>query len=160
MGASTRVRWSHEAFPSPRNVRFNEMEYAVPAANGADCIREIAETIRAKKIATCFPLEFRFVKADDIWLSPFYKRDAVTISVHQYAGQDFATLFDTSESIFRRYGGRPHWGKLHSLCAKDFETNYPRWDDYRNLRRKLDAKGRLLNSHLRTVFDFGDSALN
>jgi FAD-linked oxidoreductase len=151
-GASTRARWSHEAFPSPRNVKFNEMEYAVPAANGADCIREIAETIRAKKIATCFPLEFRFVKADDIWLSPFYKRDAVTISVHQYAGQDFTTLFNTAEAIFRRYGGRPHWGKLHTLHAKDFEAICPRWEDYRNLRRRLDPKGRFLNSHLKDVF--------
>jgi FAD-linked oxidoreductase len=152
MGASSRVRWSHEAFPSPRNVKFNEMEYAVPAANGADCIREIAEAIRAKKIATCFPLEFRFVKADDIWLSPFHNREAVTISVHQYAGQDFKTLFDTAETIFRRYGGRPHWGKLHSLRAKDFETIYPRWQDYHNLRHKLDPKGRFLNSHLKNVF--------
>ncbi len=151
-GGSTRVRWSHEAFPSPRNVRFNEMEYAVPAANGADCIREIAETVRAKKIATCYPLEFRFVKADDIWLSPFYKRDAVTISVHQYAGQDFTTLFNTSEAIFRRYGGRPHWGKLHTLRAADFATLYPRWEDFRALRRKLDPNGRLLNSHLKEVF--------
>jgi len=151
MGASSRSRWSHEIFPSPRNVRFNEMEYAVPAANGADCIREIAEVIRTKKIATCFPLEFRFVKSDDIWLSPFYKRDAVTISVHQYAGQDFATLFNTSEAIFRRYGGRPHWGKLHTLRAKDFETLYPRWEDFRNLRAKLDPKGRFLNSYLKEI---------
>ena len=152
MGGSSRVRWSHEAFPSPRNVRFNEMEYAVPASNGADCIREIAEAVRANKIATCFPLEFRFVKADDIWLSPFYKRDAVTISVHQYAGQDFTTLFDTSEAIFKRYGGRPHWGKLHTLRADDFAMLYPRFDDFRALRRKIDPQGRFLNAHLRSVF--------
>lgn len=157
MGASNRVRWSHEAFPSPRNVKFNEMEYAVPAANGADCIREIAEAVRAKKIATCFPLEFRYVKADDIWLSPFYKRDAVTISVHQFAGQDFATLFNTSEAIFKRYGGRPHWGKMHTLKAPDFEALYPKWDDYRALRRRLDPNGRFLNSHLRQVFGEGNA---
>ncbi|MBI1211186.1 MAG: FAD-binding protein [Alphaproteobacteria bacterium] len=156
MGTSDRVRWSHEAFPSPRNVKFNEMEYAVPAANGADCIQEIAEAVRNKKIATCFPLEFRFVKADDIWLSPFYKRDAVTISVHQFAGQDFTTLFDTAEAIFKRYGGRPHWGKMHTLGAREFEALYPKWDDYRALRRKLDPTGRFLNSHLRHVFGESD----
>jgi FAD-linked oxidoreductase len=151
-GASGKVRWSHEAFPSPRTVRFNEMEYALPAANGADCIREIAEAIRARKIATCFPLEFRFVKGDESWLSPFYKRDAVTISVHQYAGQDFKTLFDMSEAIFKRYGGRPHWGKMHTLGNADFEMLYPKWDEFRALRRKLDPNGRFLNSHLRHVF--------
>ncbi len=156
MGASSRARWSHEIFPSPRNIKFNEMEYAVPAGNGGDCIREIAEVIRSRKIAGCYPLEFRFVQADDIWISPFYKRDAVTISVHQYVKQEYKTLFDAAEAIFRRYGGRPHWGKLHTLGAADFAKLYPRWDDYQKLRRRLDPQGKLLNSHLRTVFGEGN----
>jgi FAD-linked oxidoreductase len=152
MGASSRARWSHEIFPSPRNVKFNEMEYAVPAANGADCIREIAEVIRERRIAGVFPLEFRFVKADDIWLSPFYKREAATISVHQYHRQSYDTLFNAAEAIFRRYGGRPHWGKLHTLKARALEALYPRWTDYAGLRRRLDPKGKLLNSYLKGIF--------
>jgi FAD-linked oxidoreductase len=152
MGAPSRARRSHEIFPSSRTVRFNEMEYAVPAANGADCIREIAEAIRAKRIGGVFPIEFRFVKADDIWLSPFYKRDAVTISVHQYHRQPYAPLFDVAEAIFRRYGGRPHWGKLHALDAAAFAKLYPRWGDYQALRGRLDPKGKLLNSYLRRIF--------
>jgi FAD-linked oxidoreductase len=152
MGASTRARWSHEIFPSPRNIKFNEMEYAVPAANGADCIREIAELIRARKIAGVYPLEFRFVKADDIWLSPFYKRDAVTISVHQYHRQSYDELFGAAEGIFRRYGGRPHWGKLHTLTGRDLEKLYPRYRDYCALRERLDPKGKFLNTHLAGVF--------
>jgi FAD-linked oxidoreductase len=152
MVASTRARWSHEIFPSPRNVKFNEMEYAVPASNGADCIREIAEVIRNRKIAGVFPIEFRFVKADDIWISPFYKRDAVTISVHQYHRQSYDALFGAAEAIFKRYGGRPHWGKLHTLKAADFEKLYPRWGDYQSLRRRLDPAGKLLNPHLKSVF--------
>ena len=98
------------------------------------------------------------MKADDVWLSPFYNRDAVTISVHQYAGQDFKALFDASEAIFRRYGGRPHWGKLHTLGSTDFEKLYPRWDDYQKLRRRLDPQGKLLNSHLRLVFGERDGS--
>lgn len=152
MAGSSRARWSHEIFPSPRNVKFNEMEYAVPAANGADCIREIAEVIRARKIAGVYPLEFRFVKADDIWLSPFYRRDAVTISVHQFHRQSYDELFGAAESIFRRYGGRPHWGKLHMLKAADFEKSYPRFGDFCALRARLDPKGKFLNTHLADIF--------
>ena len=151
-GASSRARWSHEIFPSARNVRFNEMEYAVPAANGADCVREIAEVIRKRRIAGVFPLEFRFVKADDIWLSPFYKRDAVTISVHQYHRQSYDALFQAAEAIFQRYGGRPHWGKLHAMKAPDFERLYPRWGDFQALRRRLDPGARLLNPYLKGLF--------
>jgi FAD/FMN-containing dehydrogenase len=128
------------------------MEYAVPAANGPDCIREIADAIRSRRIAGVFPIEFRFVKADDIWLSPFYKRDAVTISVHQFHAQGYATLFNAAEAICRRYGGRPHWGKLHSLKAADFEKIYPRWNDFVALRRRVDPSGKFLNPHLRDIF--------
>lgn len=152
MGASSRTRWAHEIFPSARNTRFNEMEYAVPAANGIDCIREIAEAIVAKRIPGVFPIEFRYVKADDIWLSPFYKRDAVTISVHQYNRQPFEPLFNVAEAIFRRYGGRPHWGKIHSLQFAELERLYPRWGDYLALRRRLDPDDKLPNSYLRQVF--------
>jgi FAD-linked oxidoreductase len=152
MGASTRARWSHEIFPSARTVRFNEMEYAVPAANGADCIREIGELIRSRNIAGVFPIEFRYVKADDIWLSPFYKRDAVTISVHQFHRQSHVPLFGAVESIFHRYGGRPHWGKLHTLKAAALSKLYPRWGDFLALRQRLDPQARFVNGHLKDLF--------
>ena len=151
MGAATRARWSHEIFPSPRTTRFNEMEYAVPAVNGVDCIREVAEVIRERQIAGVFPIEFRFVKGDDIWLSPFYRRDAVTISVHQYYSQRHEPLFDAVESVFHRYGGRPHWGKLHARRSADLEKLYPQWEAFQALRLRLDPKGKFLNPYLRSI---------
>ena len=156
MGAGSRSRWSHEIFPSPRTVRFNEMEYSVPAANGIDCIREVAEIIKSRKIAGVFPIEFRFVKADDIWLSPFYKRDAVTISVHQYHKQSHEPLFQAVEPVFRRYGGRPHWGKLHTLKADELSRLYPQWDAFLSIRRRLDPDTKFLNSYLKTMLGVKD----
>ncbi|MEQ1753643.1 MAG: D-arabinono-1,4-lactone oxidase [Micropepsaceae bacterium] len=152
----SRCRWSHEIFPSPRTVRFNEMEYSVPAANGVDCIREVAEVVRSRKIAGVFPIEFRFVKADDIWLSPFYKRDAVTISVHQYHKQSHDPLFQAVEPVFRRYGGRPHWGKLHTLKQDELSKLYPQWHAFQAVRRRLDPDTKFLNSYLRTMLGVGD----
>ncbi len=49
-----------------RNVRFNEMEYSVPAEHGPACLREILALIRDKDLRTWFPIEYRYVKADDI----------------------------------------------------------------------------------------------
>lgn len=151
-GQATKVRWSHDAFPSDRNVRFNEMEYAVPAEKGPDCIREVGEHMRKCGTNFLFPLEFRYVAADDAWLSPFYRRDSVTISVHQYHRQPYKELFAGVEDIFRRYDGRPHWGKLHTRGAKDFEALYPKWDAFREVRRQLDPAGKFLNAHLKQIF--------
>lgn len=150
--APGRVRWSHDAFPSDRNVRFNEMEYAVPAEKGPDCIREVGEYMRQCGVNFLFPLEYRYVAADDIWLSPFYQRDSVTISVHQYYRQPYDKLFSGVEAIFARYEGRPHWGKLHALTASELSKLYPRWDDFQAVRRRLDPSGKFLNRYLRRIF--------
>ncbi len=145
-------RWSHEIFPSPRPIRFNEMEYAVPFERGADCVREIVDMIRKKRINTGFPLEFRSVAPDDVWLSPFYKRESVTIAVHQYFTVDPARLFDACETVFRAYDGRPHWGKKHTRTADELRVIYPEFDRFVALRRRLDPSGKFLNSYLNAMF--------
>ena len=146
------ARWSHEIFPSPRPVRFNEMEYAVPFERGADCIREIVAEIRKKRINTGFPLEYRSVAADDMWLSPFYRRESATIAVHQYHKVETTPLFNACEGIFRTHEGRPHWGKLHTRSRDELANLYPAFERFCSLRRELDPKGKFLNSYLREIF--------
>jgi FAD/FMN-containing dehydrogenase len=103
--------------------------------------------LRRNRIETSFPLEFRFVRQDNLWLSPFYQRDSVTISVHQYYKQDASELFAQCEKIFKLYDARPHWGKMHTAEAKDLSRLYPRFDAFRDLRRRLDPNGRFLTPY-------------
>lgn len=153
MSGAAKVRWSHEIFPSPRTVRFNEMEYAIPFERGPDTIRKIVDEIRKRRINTGFPIEYRTVAPDDVWLSPFYQRKSATIAVHQYFRVNTAGLFDMCESIFRSVDGRPHWGKRHTRTREEFEELYPRFGEFNVLRRKLDPEGKFLNPHLRTIFE-------
>lgn len=148
---TNRVGRSHRIFPSARNTRFNEMEYEVPLAQGPDCLREILEVVRRADIRTLFPVEYRAVAADEAWLSPFYGRVSASISIHQYHRVDYRPLFALVEPIFWKYGGRPHWGKLHTLDATRLAPLYPRWDDFQRVRRRLDPQGRMLNAHLRQL---------
>ncbi|MDZ4298281.1 MAG: D-arabinono-1,4-lactone oxidase [Moraxellaceae bacterium] len=150
-GETHKVGPAYEVFPSPRSSRFNEMEYELPYANGADCLREIRAVVRKSRLRTLYPVEFRRVAADDVWLSPFQGRDSASISIHQHVCADHRPLFDLIEPIFWRYGGRPHWGKLHSLSAKELAPLYPHWQDFAKVRQRLDPHGRMLNAHLRKV---------
>lgn len=152
MPGQERMRWSHEIFPSARTVRYNEMEYAVPYAKGADTVREIVEVIRKRRIRTGFPIEFRAVAGDDVWLSPFYGRESATISVHQYYRADTKPLFEPCEAIFRAAEGRPHWGKLHTLSSAELARLYPKFEEFRALRRKVDPEGKFLNDYLGAMF--------
>ncbi len=153
MSAGDRVRWSHEILPSPRTTRFNEMEYAVPYEKGPETIRKIVAEIRKRRINTGFPIEFRTVAADDVWISPFYQRKSATIAVHQYHRVNTSRLFDMCESIFRGVEGRPHWGKRHTRTAEEFAELYPKFEAFRALRQKLDPGMKFLNSHLRSIFE-------
>jgi FAD/FMN-containing dehydrogenase len=99
-----------------------------------------------------FPVEFRLVKGDDVWLSPMYGRDCAVLSVHQYRDMPREDYFQKAEALLRRHGGRPHWGKLHTLGAAELAPLYPRWEDFQRVRRALDPAGTFLNPHLRRLF--------
>ena len=147
-----RIGRSYRILGNVRSTRFNEMEYTVPAEHGPACLAEILATIRRDDIDVIFPLEYRYVQADDVWLSPFYQRPGCAISCHNFHDRDYKKYFAAIEPIFWKYQGRPHPGKLHTLEAKQLAQLYPRWDDFQRIRRELDPQGRLLNDHLQRVF--------
>ena len=78
--------------------------------------------------------------------------DHAAISIHRTAGQDFKPYFDLIEPIFWKFGGRPHWGKIHSLGAKQLADLYPHFKAFQAVRSEVDPDGRMLNDHLRKIF--------
>ncbi|MGN6699547.1 MAG: D-arabinono-1,4-lactone oxidase, partial [Thermomicrobiales bacterium] len=147
--APERIDWSYRIFPSERTRRFNEMEFALPAEYGLDCLRELRHLMHTRHPDVTWPVEYRTVHADDIPLSPAYGRETVTISIHQGADLPYQSFFTDAEALFRHYQGRPHWGKLHALTARDLRDLYPRWTDFLIVREQLDPAGRFLTPYLR-----------
>jgi FAD-linked oxidoreductase len=150
--SAERVGPSYRIFPSPREVAFNEMEYEVPVDHGPACLMEIIDTVRASQLRTLFPIEYRHVAAESAWLSPFHQQACASISIHQYWQVDHRPLFALVEPILQRHGGRPHWGKLHTLTATGLAARYPRWQDFQRVRRALDPRGKMLSPALRQWF--------
>ncbi|MDP6375309.1 MAG: D-arabinono-1,4-lactone oxidase [Pseudomonadales bacterium] len=151
--ASERVDVAHRILANVRTVRFNEMEYSVPIDAGAACLREILHTIIEREIDVVFPLEYRYVRRDNTWLGMSSgEEDHAAISIHRAAWEDYRPYFDVIEPIFCKYGGRPHWGKIHTLGAEQLTKLYPRFEEFRALRAQLDPEGRMLNDHLRKLF--------
>lgn len=142
---------SYKLLSNVRNIRFNEMEYQVPIEAGPACLREILELIERKNLPSWFPLEYRVVKGDNIPLSMFQGQDSASISVHQHYSMDHHNYFAAIEPIFWKHGGRPHWGKLHSLNAAQLAPLYPHWQEFGEIRAQLDPKGKMLNGHLRKI---------
>ena len=142
---------SYEVFCSSRQVRFVEMEYAVPRAAVADVIREIDAYIRSSGLRISFPIEVRVAAPDDVPLSTAYDRASAYVAVHMYKGSEFQQYFDGVEKIATAVGGRPHWGKMHSLGAEELRGSYPRFDEFVALRDSLDPQRVFANDYLNRV---------
>ncbi|GAB3438303.1 D-arabinono-1,4-lactone oxidase [Actinophytocola sediminis] len=142
---------SHRVFATNRSVRFVESEYAIPR----DALGEVLAELRARvpRLAdpVMFPVEVRVAAADDIWLSTAYERDSAYIAVHQFVGMPYREYFALFESIACAVGGRPHWGKMHTLDAAALRTRYPRFDDFRAVRARVDPGGTFANPYLERV---------
>lgn len=144
-----RVDRSYRIFPSARNLKFNETEFAVPAANGPDCLRELRALMQSRYPHVLWPIEYRTLAADELALSPAYGRATVTLSVHQAAELPYNPFFADAEAIFRNHQGRPHWGKIHTHTAQQLADLYPKWSTFQAIRAQLDPDARLLNPYVR-----------
>jgi len=142
---------SHKVFVTNRNVRFVESEYAVPRESLPEVLGELRERVPRLADPVMFPVEIRMAAADDIWLSTAYERDSAYIAIHQFVGMPYLEYFALFESIAGAVGGRPHWGKMHSLDAAELRKRYPRFDDFTALRASVDPEGKFLNPYLSRV---------
>ncbi|WP_348674853.1 D-arabinono-1,4-lactone oxidase [uncultured Abyssibacter sp.] len=146
----------YRIFPSSRAVRFNEMEYHLPREALLPTVMEVRKTLERKHPGVFFPMEIRVVKGDDAWLSPFQGHaTSGSIAVHRYYEEDPLPLFRDVEPIYQPLGGRPHWGKMHTLGPETLAERYPRFNDFVAMQAKLDPQGRMLNGYLRELFGRG-----
>jgi FAD/FMN-containing dehydrogenase len=146
-----RVAYSSDVYPIEYVPNFVELEYAVPLEHGKDAVRAVRDLMLTKHTNCIFPIEYRFTAGDPAWMSPFHHQDSITLSVSGGPGIDYWDFLRDTDTILRRYKSRPHWGKMHFLDTEDVTQLYPRAEDFRALRRRLDPQGRFLNDHLRML---------
>jgi L-gulono-1,4-lactone dehydrogenase len=151
LSAREYVDASYKVFCSERNVVFRESEYAVPREHVVEVVQQLRAWIDRSGERIPFPIEVRVAAADDIWLSTAYGRDTAYVAIHQYHRLAHDKYFDAFEQIAGAFGGRPHWGKLHTLDAEQFRDRYPRFDDFLAVRDRLDPRRAFSNSYTRQV---------
>ena len=122
---------SWKVFCSSREVRFVESEYAVPRASVEAVLVELRAWFGRTREPVTFPVEVRFVGADDVWLSTAHERDNAYVAVHQYHRMDPRPLFAAFEAIVAEHEGRPHWGRstrwAPTACARSTPGSTTSW---------------------------------
>lgn len=146
------IGWSNEVLPKERTLKFDEMEYFIPAQYGPECFQEIRDRIKEKHRKTVgWRVFYRTIAPDDAFLSTAHGRETVSIAILQNNTLPYWDYFKDIEQIFRKYEGRPHWAKKHTLTARELRPLYPRWDDFLKIRKDLDPDGMFLNDYLREL---------
>ncbi|WP_248961287.1 D-arabinono-1,4-lactone oxidase [Sphaerisporangium perillae] len=142
---------AYKVFTSVRNVRFLEMEYAIPREHLGQALRETRDLIELNDWRITFPIEVRVTPESDAWLSTAYGRASAYIACHIYRPTPNPAYFEGVEAIMTRLSGRPHWGKLHTRDASYLSTVYPRFGDFLALRDELDPGRLFANDYLDVV---------
>jgi FAD/FMN-containing dehydrogenase len=144
---------SYSIYPHVFEPNFHEMEYFMPAQQGREVFAAQRKFMLGALPDSRFPLEVRFVAKDEAWLSPNYKRGSIVLSISGTPGTDYWSYLRATDALFAEFEARPHWGKLHFMTPARMETLFPRYGDFRKLRREFDPNGTFLNPHLRELFE-------
>jgi xylitol oxidase len=130
---------------TPSSGKELQAEYFVPRGNAVDAILAI-ERLRDRITPHLFISEIRTIDADELWLSPCYKRPSVAI--HFTLKPDWDSVRDLLPVIEKElspYNVRPHWGKLFAIEPATLQSRYERMGDFKNLARKYDPRGKFRN---------------
>jgi FAD/FMN-containing dehydrogenase len=149
--------WAKDVLATEQPLRFHEMEYGLPLGGGADCFRAIRERVRSRhRKHVAWRILCRPIAADDAFLSNCSGRETLAITVHQNSTLPYREYFEDLEPIFREHGGRPHWGKRHTMdrCPDRLKSLYPAWDRFMKVRRELDPAGIFMSEYMRRLFGF------
>ncbi|XP_067901718.1 L-gulonolactone oxidase isoform X2 [Heterodontus francisci] len=151
------VKQSDKAFNFDCLFKQHVSDWAVPIKQTRTALEQLKEWLDSNpNVRAHFPVEVRFVRADDILLSPCYKQDSCFMNIIMYRpyGKELPRerYWAMYEEIMKRNAGRPHWAKAHSCLRQDFEKMYPAFDKFCSIREELDPSGMFLNNYLEKAF--------
>lgn len=151
-----RVDVSYKVFNYECRFKQHVNEWSIPRENTAVALWKLKEWIdTTPNVCVHIPVEIRFVRADDIYLSPAFGRDSCYINVIMYRPYGKKVAYErywaAYEGIMRSLGGRPHWAKAYDATGREFREMYPSFSKWCAIRQKLDPTGMFLNPYMERV---------
>jgi len=145
-----------DGFTLPILVKQSVMEYGIPTSETANVLKKIKILLQQKKYTVHMPIEVRFAPSNDAALSMAHNTKTCYIGIIAYKPygkvMDYKDYFKDVHDIFAEHQGRPHWAKVTHYTKQELKDQYPKWDDFKVLKDKLDPKGMFMNDFLRRIF--------
>jgi alditol oxidase len=124
-----------------------QSEYLLPTADAVPALHALSQ-IRDRLAPVLAICEVRVVAADQLWLSPSYRRD--TVAFHFTWVPDTAAVLPVVALVERQlapFAARPHWGKIFVASPEALRSGYERLPDFLELIRRYDPAGKFRNAY-------------
>lgn len=142
---------AYRIYPGGFMIPFHELEYYVPAEHGQQAVESVQHLLRTTHSDQKYPIEVRWVKADEGYISPFAHRDTTVISVSGAPGTDYWPYLRNVDAVLSEFDARVHWGKIHFMTRERLERQFPELEKFLAVRRDFDPQGVFLNDHTRAL---------
>lgn len=156
----SRVNQSHKVFNFNCLFKQYVTEWAIPQDKTVYVLRKLQSWLNESGFHAHAPAEVRFVKRDDIYLSPCYEQDTCFINIISFRPYEKSlpheSFWEYYENLMLSVGGKPHWAKAHKLTSSDIEKLYPKIHKFREVCQKLDPQGMFRNNYVNKVI-FGSA---
>lgn len=133
---------------TPSSGKELQSEYFVELTNAVDAVQAIAR-LRDEITPHLFISELRTVAADELWMSPHYKRPS--LAIHFTWKQDWEGVRKVLPKIERELSPhqvRPHWGKLFTIPPKELQSRYEKLGDFKDLLADYDPEQKFRNAFI------------
>ena len=151
-GKTQCIGWSDQIFYLPHLLKQDAIEYAIPLDKTVAFLQDLHNLIEAQSFHVQFPIEVRFVKQDNFWLSPAYQKDMCYIGTKAhllpFLTPNYKPYFQAVSQLIETYQGRFHWGKQNYSSKTYLENSYPKWKEFWTLRDYLDPNKMFMNNWL------------
>jgi FAD/FMN-containing dehydrogenase len=148
---SRRVGPSNLMLSTTMPLRHRETEAALPLSNSDEALDRVVRLITHERFYPNFPVEVRFVRGDQGWMSPAYGGDTCQLGLYSTQQPDTDRLFAGFWRELYGLGIRPHWGKEHDRPREEILAAYPQSSRFLLLRRQLDPSGLFVTEYQRRL---------
>jgi xylitol oxidase len=125
-----------------------QSEYFVPREKAYAAIVAV-EQLRDRITPHLFISEFRTIAADDLWISPCYRR--ASMAIHFTWKPEWAavkTILPLIEAKLAPFEARPHWAKLFTMAPAHLRSLYAKMSDFQAMLTQYDPGGKFRNEFI------------
>jgi alditol oxidase len=135
---------------TPSSGKELQSEFFIPFENAYEGMMAI-EQLNDKVSPHLMITEIRAIAADELLMSPFYKKTCVAFHfTWKQEVEEVLQVLPIIEEALAPFKPRPHWGKIFTLNPAVLQSGIEKLDEFKLLMTKHDPEGKFRNEFIDT----------